>query len=307
MILFIASEVMFFVAWFWVFFEMALFHRRADRSRRIDEVLRRPGRPGRRKGVETVRPVAPAAGQHPDPADLGHHRDLGAPRAAGTATARAPRSGLVADHPARHAVHLRPGLRVHRIAGRSSLRPDAASTARPSSWRPASTASTCIIGTIFLIVCLIRAHRRRLHAAAALRLRGGRLVLALRRRGLAVPVRLHLRDLRRAAEAEQAAMAAEPVLAGARRPLPQLRRRAAVRRLPARSRPRCEACGFDLAAADFGDGPAVFIILIVGFLVWLSARSSSRSPSIRRSGCTCHLAAADAGLCLAACSGRSRA
>ena len=35
--------------------------------------------------------------------------------------------------------------------------------------------------------------RRRLHAEAALRLRGGRLVLALRRRGLAVPVRLHLR------------------------------------------------------------------------------------------------------------------
>src|SRR6201993_328398 len=26
MILFIASEVMFFVAWFWIFFEMALFH-----------------------------------------------------------------------------------------------------------------------------------------------------------------------------------------------------------------------------------------------------------------------------------------
>ena len=33
----------------------------------------------------------------------------------------------------------------------------ATSTARPSSWRPASTASTCMIGTIFLIVCLVRA------------------------------------------------------------------------------------------------------------------------------------------------------
>ena len=31
--------------------------------------------------------------------------------------------------------------------------------------------------------------------------------------------------------------------------------------------PQCEACGFDLAAADSGDGPAVFVILIVGFLV----------------------------------------
>ena len=30
---------------------------------------------------------------------------------------------------------------------------------------------------------------------------------------------------------------------------------------------RCEACGLDLAAADSGDGPAVFIILIVGMLV----------------------------------------
>ena len=28
----------------------------------------------------------------------------------------------------------------------------------------------------------------------------------------------------------------------------------------------CEACGFDLAKADSGDGPAVFVIIIVGFL-----------------------------------------
>jgi hypothetical protein len=48
-----------------------------------------------------------------------------------------------------------------------------------------------IVGTIFLIVCLFRATRA-LHAEAAFRLRGGGLVLALRRRGLAVPVLLHL-------------------------------------------------------------------------------------------------------------------
>lgn len=30
--------------------------------------------------------------------------------------------------------------------------------------------------------------------------------------------------------------------------------------------PRCPACGFDLARADAGDGPVVFIILIVGAL-----------------------------------------
>jgi uncharacterized protein (DUF983 family) len=29
-------------------------------------------------------------------------------------------------------------------------------------------------------------------------------------------------------------------------------------------RPQCPACGFDLARADSGDGPVVFIILIVG-------------------------------------------
>ena len=28
--------------------------------------------------------------------------------------------------------------------------------------------------------------------------------------------------------------------------------------------PACEACGFDLAKADSGDGPAVFVILIAG-------------------------------------------
>jgi uncharacterized protein (DUF983 family) len=34
---------------------------------------------------------------------------------------------------------------------------------------------------------------------------------------------------------------------------------------------RCKACGFDLRSADSGDGPAVFIILIVGCLVGFSA------------------------------------
>lgn len=34
---------------------------------------------------------------------------------------------------------------------------------------------------------------------------------------------------------------------------------------------RCEACGYDLAKADSGDGPAVFVILIAGFLVAFGA------------------------------------
>jgi uncharacterized protein (DUF983 family) len=31
--------------------------------------------------------------------------------------------------------------------------------------------------------------------------------------------------------------------------------------------PRCEACGYDLAKADSGDGPAVFVIFFLGMIV----------------------------------------
>lgn len=31
--------------------------------------------------------------------------------------------------------------------------------------------------------------------------------------------------------------------------------------------PRCEVCGLDFAFSDSGDGPAVFIMMIVGFVV----------------------------------------
>ena len=34
---------------------------------------------------------------------------------------------------------------------------------------------------------------------------------------------------------------------------------------------RCSACGFDLKKADSGDGPAVFIILVVGFIAVFGA------------------------------------
>ena len=36
-------------------------------------------------------------------------------------------------------------------------------------------------------------------------------------------------------------------------------------------RPRCESCGLDYGFADAGDGPAVFVILIAGFLVCVAA------------------------------------
>ena len=52
MILFIASEIMFFVAWFWMFFEMALFHHVRTFSP-IDEV-RTAWAAWPPKGVETI-------------------------------------------------------------------------------------------------------------------------------------------------------------------------------------------------------------------------------------------------------------
>ncbi|HUZ11404.1 MAG TPA: cytochrome c oxidase subunit 3 [Caulobacteraceae bacterium] len=54
MILFIASEVMFFVAWFWIFFEMALFHHQRALSS-IDDV-RAAWATWPPKGVETLPP-----------------------------------------------------------------------------------------------------------------------------------------------------------------------------------------------------------------------------------------------------------
>jgi len=36
-------------------------------------------------------------------------------------------------------------------------------------------------------------------------------------------------------------------------------------------RPRCEVCGLDYGFADSGDGPAVFIMLLAGFIVVGSA------------------------------------
>jgi cytochrome c oxidase subunit III len=56
MVLFIASEVMFFVAWFWIFFEMALFHgHRAGLGESIEEV-RAAWANWPPHGVETVPP-----------------------------------------------------------------------------------------------------------------------------------------------------------------------------------------------------------------------------------------------------------
>jgi cytochrome c oxidase subunit 3 len=54
MIMFIASEVMFFVAWFWMFFEMALFHH--DRTFSAIPEVQAAWQTWPPKGVETVQP-----------------------------------------------------------------------------------------------------------------------------------------------------------------------------------------------------------------------------------------------------------
>ena len=54
MIMFIASEVMFFVAWFWIFFEMALFHH--HRTASAVEEVRQAWQTWPPKGVETISP-----------------------------------------------------------------------------------------------------------------------------------------------------------------------------------------------------------------------------------------------------------
>jgi hypothetical protein len=81
MILFIASEVMFFVAWFWAFFNSALFP--ADPVHQFAREALSAAAGVAAEGHRDLRSLASAAAQHADPADLGHHGDLGASRAAG--------------------------------------------------------------------------------------------------------------------------------------------------------------------------------------------------------------------------------
>ena len=77
MIMFIASEVMFFVAWFWAYFDAVALRQRPAPVPAHRGARRRLAAEGHRD----LRSLAPAAPQHPDPSDLRHHRDLGAPRA----------------------------------------------------------------------------------------------------------------------------------------------------------------------------------------------------------------------------------
>ena len=129
MALFIASEVMFFSAFFWAFFSSSLFP---------------AGGVWPPKGIHPFDPFELAVSQHADPAAVGNHGDLGASFAA----RRQPEGadpGFDADRAARAQLHQRAGLRIRarrvQLPLRSRLPEPAASIPRPSSWRPGFTAS----------------------------------------------------------------------------------------------------------------------------------------------------------------------
>ena len=134
MIMFIASEVMFFVAWFWAYFDAALYADDPQLYSRI-EVLGGVWPP---EGHRDLRSLAPAAPQHPDPAHLGHHGHLGAP-CAPRERPPGPQGGPVAHGDPRHRCSA--SSRPTSTATRPSAS-KATSTAPPSSWRRASTAPT---------------------------------------------------------------------------------------------------------------------------------------------------------------------
>ncbi len=197
MILFIASEVMFFVAWFWIFFEMALFHHHRTLSS-IEEV-RTAWATGRPHGVETV-----PAFQLP----LVNTLTL---LLSGTTVTWAHHALQVGDRKgARNGLILTVLLGVmftaiqayeysHIFQHKYFFSEEAANAGLYGSSFIMATGFHgfhVLIGTIFLAVCLIRLMGGGFTPAEAFRLRGGGLVLALRGRGLALPVRLRLRDIR---------------------------------------------------------------------------------------------------------------
>ena len=188
MILFIASEVMFFVAWFWAFFNSALFP--ADAVHATREALFGGGGGGGwpPKGIETF-----------DPWHLPLLNTL-ILLTSGTTVTWAHHALLENDRQG-----LKYGL-ILTVAARAPPSPACRpmNTATPRSRFAGNIYGATffmatgfhgfhvLVGTIFLIVCLFRAYAGHFTPDPASRLRIRRLVLAFRRRGVAVPVHLHL-------------------------------------------------------------------------------------------------------------------
>ena len=183
MILFIASEVMFFVAWFWAYFNCALFP--AD----VHQVARDAlfGGVWPPKGIETF-----------DPWHLPLLNTL-ILLTSGTTVTWAHHALLEGDRQG-----LKWGLILTIILGavftcvQAYEYSHAAFGFKGHIYGATFFMATgfhgfhVLVGTVFLIVCLMRAYAGQFTPTAAPRLRVCGLVLALRRRGLAVPVR---RDL----------------------------------------------------------------------------------------------------------------
>jgi hypothetical protein len=172
---------MFFVAFFWAFFDASLFPGELKQVARSEHT----GGVWPPVGID-LRPLRPALPQHDDPAALGLHGDLGAPRA-DPRRPQGPAAGPGADRPARRPVHRDAGLRIQpRAFGFTG-------GIYPSTFYMATGfhGFHVIVGTIFLASSassapVIKPATSRPGTSSAFRLRGGGLVLALRRRGVAV-------------------------------------------------------------------------------------------------------------------------
>ena len=185
MILFIASEVMFFVAWFWAFFNSALFP--ADRGPRHPRRALSRRRSWPPKGIEAF-----------DPWHLPLLNTL-LLLTSGTTVTWAHHALLENDRQG-----LKYGLILTILLGATFTCVQAYEYSHAAFHFSGNIYGATffmatgfhgfhvLIGTIFLIVCLARAYAGQFTPDPASRLRIRRLVLAFRRRGVAVPVHLHL-------------------------------------------------------------------------------------------------------------------
>ena len=187
MLMFIASEVMFFVAWFWAFFDASLFTGEAMQASRVAAT----GGVWPPKGIEVFDPwhlplintlILLTSGTT---VTWAHHALLNNDR-----------QGLKWGLAATVALGvLFTAVQAYEYGHAAfAFSRDNGGNIYGSTFFMATGfhGFHVIVGTIFLIVCLLRAISGHFTPEGPFRLRGRRLVLALRRRGVAVPVRRHL-------------------------------------------------------------------------------------------------------------------